>query len=225
VLADIDAAGATRIWCLGDTMGYGPYVNECMHLVSRRCEFILAGNHDLAVRGDIPGHMFGGSAGVGIAYARDVMDVASEGILAGLQPAGAVDGVGMFHGSARDPIWEYVRDFNSARAHFAEQPAALSFVGHTHAQLIFELPDGEDYPDGGQAEHETIVPLSAGVRRVVNPGSVGQPRDRDPRAAWALLEPTRITFRRVEYDLPRMQQAVRDAGLPADVGDRLELGW
>jgi predicted phosphodiesterase len=225
VLADMDAVGVERLWCLGDTLGYGPFVNECMQLVHARAEILLAGNHDLGVRGDVDAAMFGGTAGAGLAFARATIDDATRGILDRLEPYRQMEGVELYHGSARDPVWEYVRDAASATAHLAAQHEPLSIVGHAHAQVMFELPDGADHAMGGQVQEGTIIPLSTGVRRVFNPGSVGQPRDRDPRAACALLEENRVTFRRVPYDIARMRQAVLDAGLPAEVGERLELGW
>jgi predicted phosphodiesterase len=226
VLADIDAVGAQRIWCLGDTVGYGPFVNECVELVAQRCEVVLAGNHDLAVRGDVDPASFGGTALAGVEYAKQHLDPASrDHVDQWSSPSWLIDNIELYHGSAIDPIWQYVRDEKVATPHLLTQETALSLVGHSHAQLLFELPDGASMAMGGQAGDGVVVPLSIGVRRVVNPGSVGQPRDRDPRAAWALLEPNRISFRRVSYDIPRMRAAVDAAGLPAETGERLELGW
>ena len=225
VLADIDAAGIERIWCLGDTLGYGPYANECMELVDARCEIVLAGNHDLGVRGDLSGMTFGGSAGEGIAYARSVLSLENRALLDRLEPFRYMDGVELFHGSAIDPVWEYVRDDESATRHLLAQREPLCFVGHSHAQLVFELPNGTREAMGGHVQEGTVFPITPGVQRVINPGSVGQPRDRDPRAAWAQVEANRVTFRRVAYDIARMRQAIEDVGLPAEVGERLELGW
>jgi diadenosine tetraphosphatase ApaH/serine/threonine PP2A family protein phosphatase len=226
VLADIDAHGATRIWCLGDTVGYGPFVNECVELIAARCEVVLAGNHDLAVRGDLDPKNFAGTAGAGIDYAIKHLEPAMRAHLdSWSSPSWLIDNVELYHGSALDPVWQYVRDEKIALLHLQEQETALSLVGHSHAQLVFELPDGASEAMGGQASDGVVMPLSIGVRRVVNPGSVGQPRDRDPRASWALLEPTRVAFHRVEYDIPRMRAAVDAAGLPGETGERLELGW
>jgi diadenosine tetraphosphatase ApaH/serine/threonine PP2A family protein phosphatase len=226
VLADIDqVAPGVRIWNLGDTVGYGPFVNECMALVRERCEVVLAGNHDLAIGGSLAIAEFGGSAGKGLEYADRVIDDVHRIFLRTLQPSWQVDGIELHHGSARDPIWEYVRDELVALKHLKLQETPLGLVGHSHAQLVYELPDGAEAVTGGATGDGVIVPLSVGVARVANPGSVGQPRDRDPRAAWALLEPKRLTFHRVEYDIARMQAAVEAAGLPPETGERLELGW
>ena len=227
VLADIDAHGAERIWCLGDTTGYGPFVNECLQRVMQRCEIVLAGNHDLAVRGDADLAAFGGTAGVGVEYARSVIDANSSTFLAGLHPARTLEGVELYHASSRDPVWEYVRSEQSATMHLCSQGTPLSFVGHSHIQLTFALAaaDTRATAEGGPVQHGAIVHLRDDERRVINPGSVGQPRDRDPRAAWALVEPGRVTMLRVAYDIEAMRAAVRDAGLPGEVGERLELGW
>lgn len=228
VLADVEADGISRIWCLGDTLGYGPFPIECLDLVRGRCEVVLAGNHDLAVRGDLPMSMFGGSAGAGVRHAMDLLDAPGREYLSTLRSHRVMpeDGVEIYHASVRDPVWEYVRDERVATLHLSEQRLPLSIVGHTHAQLAFELVDGESWASGGMRAAGDVVDLAAGVRRVVNPGGVGQPRDRDPRAGWAVLEPgERLTFRRSEYDIERMCAAIEQAGLPAESGERLVLGW
>ena len=225
VLEDIDVLGVERIWCLGDTLGYGPFVNECIELVAARCELVLAGNHDLAVRGDLEPARFGGSAGAGVEYARAHLEPANRALLGPLAPAMALTGIELFHASARDPVWEYVRGPAVATAHLKAQTQPLSLVGHSHEQLAFVLPDGEAEAIGGPVAPGAYLELTAGARRVLNPGSVGQPRDRDPRAAWLLLNEGQVQFRRVPYDIPRMRAAVVAAGLPSEIGERLALGW
>jgi predicted phosphodiesterase len=228
VLADAQAAGAQHIWCLGDTAGYGPFVNECLELVEDSCALVLAGNHDLAVRGDLPAGMFGGTAGAGVRYSQSVLSERSRAFLDTLGPQRIMPdaGIELYHASSRDPVWEYVRDPQSAIGHFSAQRLPLSFVGHSHLQLMFELSGGGRFALGGLRADGDVVELTPGAQRVMNPGSVGQPRDREPRAGWALLEPdVRVTFRRSEYDIPRMQAAVAAAGLPPELGERLLLGW
>lgn len=225
VLADIERVGVERIWCLGDTLGYGPHVNECMALVTQRCEIVLAGNHDLAVRGDLDALQFAGSAGDGVRYAQAVLTPQNSQVLAQLTPQRLMEGVELYHASARDPVWEYVRDPGMALRHLQAQQQPLSWVGHSHLQLAFELPDGGSAALGGAVTAGDVISLTPGVKRVLNPGSVGQPRDRDPRAAWALLAADHVRFHRVEYNIPRMAQAVLEAGLPAETAERLALGW
>lgn len=225
VLADIEATGISRIWCLGDTLGYGPFVNECILLVHQRCELVLAGNHDLAVRGDIDIELFAGSAGAGARYAAEVLDASGRAMLARLSPQRILDEVELYHGSALDPVWEYVRDTRSATSHLQTQRLALSFVGHSHAQLAFGLRDGAGAAAGGLRKPGEALRFELGTKHVVNPGAVGQPRDRDPRAAWADVTEVGVQFHRVAYDIARMRAAVDAAGLPPETGERLELGW
>lgn len=225
VLADVQARGVSRVWCLGDTLGYGPAPVECLRLVCQVCEIVLAGNHDLAVRGDLPSVEFQGTAGAGIAFAAAQLaaDLEAQGLLSSLRPSHFLDEVELYHASARDPIWEYVKDEASAAGHLGVQRLPLSLVGHSHLPLCFtEGPAG--VATGGLLEGGAVVPLD-GSKRVVNPGSVGQPRDRDPRASWALLAPGSITIRRVVYDIAETRRQVTLAGLPDEVGERLELGW
>ena len=231
VLAEIDALGCDRIWCLGDTVGYAAQPAECLDLVLARCEVVIGGNHDLAVAGDarvneqvVPG-MFEGSPGAGIAFARSALGEERLARLSQLAPSALLDNVELHHGSARDPIWEYVRTAEAATAHLLEQERPLCAVGHTHMPLLWELDDGTAVARGGLMPGDSSIVLERGPRRVFNPGSVGQPRDRDPRAAWASLDAGALTFRRTPYDIAATRASIVAAGLPEESGERLELGW
>lgn len=232
VLADIDSLDpATRIWCLGDTTGYGASPAACVDLVRDRCEVVLGGNHDLAVAGDsrvsrtaVPG-LFEGGPGAGIEHAIRTLGSDRIAWLASLAPSRILDNVELHHGSDRDPIWEYVRTPESATAHLQQQQRELGAVGHTHMPLLWELSEGSAAADGGLMPAGSSIVLTRGTRRVFNPGSVGQPRDRDPRAAWATLQHGTLSFRRTEYDVERARAEIAAAGLPAETGDRLQLGW
>src|SRR6516225_7438458 len=116
VLAELDRDPPDELWCLGDIVGYGPRPNECCALVKERAEICLAGNHDLAVCGDLDLLDFGGDAGIALAWTRGVLDAEADAFLAGLGPAGMRAGVALYHGSARDPVWEYVLSDDVARA-------------------------------------------------------------------------------------------------------------
>lgn len=234
VLADIASVGGAdaRVWCLGDTVGYGPHPAECLDLVIGRCEVVLAGNHDLAVAGDtrvdehaVPG-LFQGGPGAGIELARRVLGPERIAQLAALEPARVLDNVDLYHGSSRDPIWEYVRTPETALVHLQHQQRELGAVGHTHMPLLWELPSEPNAEvTGGLMPDGSSIVLERGVRRVFNPGSVGQPRDRDPRAAWAMLDSGVLSFRRVTYDIAATRAAIEAADLPPETGERLELGW
>ena len=232
VLADIDATTPdARIWCLGDIVGYGADAGDCLDLVLERCEVVIAGNHDLAVAGDprvdeeaVPG-LFQGGPGAGIVHARRVLSPEQMEALARLEPNRVLDNLDLNHGSSRDPIWEYVRTPEIATLHLQHQQRELGAVGHTHMPLLWELHEGAAEATGGLMPDGTGVELTPGVKRVFNPGSVGQPRDRDPRASWASLVNGTLGFHRVEYDVAAARAAIDAAGLPTESGERLELGW
>jgi predicted phosphodiesterase len=231
VLADIRARGCQRIWCLGDTVGYAANPAECVDLVFAHCEVVLAGNHDLAVVGDdrasverVPG-MYDGGPGAGIALAKMVLGGERLHLLAQLTPQVELDNIELSHGSSRDPIWEYVRSPETATAQLSDQQRDLAAVGHTHMPLLWERAPGAAEAHGGTMPDASSIVLEPGTRRVFNPGSVGQPRDRDPRAAWALLDGGTLSFHRTTYDIVAAQAAIHAAGLPAETADRLELGW
>lgn len=222
ILAAIDASPPDEIWCLGDVVGYGPRPNECCEIVAARAEICLGGNHDLAVRGTIDLSEFSGDAAVAARWTRDVLDEPSRAFLDRLDPEGERNGVAMYHGSARDPVWEYVLSDEAAAATLALSPLPLVLVGHSHVAL--EIAWVDDTLTGGLAPDGTDVSLEGRV--LLNPGSVGQPRDGDGRAAYLALDLERWTgtFHRVDYDVERTQAEMRAAGLPEALAARLERG-
>jgi diadenosine tetraphosphatase ApaH/serine/threonine PP2A family protein phosphatase len=223
VLAATEDDAPDELWCLGDLVGYGPHPNECCAAVAERADVCLAGNHDLAVRGTIDLAEFHGEAGLAASWTREVLQPEWQALLDRLEPEGAAHGVALYHGSARDPIWEYVLSDEAALATLAIATVPLVLVGHSHVALL--VVESGDHLDGGVAAAGTELEL-AGARAVLNPGSVGQPRDGDPRAAYLLLDldAERASFRRVEYDVERTQRDMREAGLPEMLAARLELG-
>jgi diadenosine tetraphosphatase ApaH/serine/threonine PP2A family protein phosphatase len=223
VLAAIDDDAPDELWCLGDLVGYGPRPNECTRLLQERTRICLCGNHDLAVRGTLDLWEFSGDAGTAARWTRTVLNDEALAFLNSLQPSGKTDGVALFHGSARDPVWEYVLSGEAALMTLAVTPEPIVLVGHSHVALQIQL-QGEGL-DGGLAGEGTELGL-AGARSVLNPGSVGQPRDGDPRAAYLLLDLDAQTalFRRVEYDIERTQAQMAEAGLPEALALRLAVG-
>ncbi len=223
VLAAIEAEAPDELWCLGDLVGYGPRPNECCAAIAERADVCLAGNHDLAVRGTIDLEEFHGEAGLAATWTRKVLEPEWLALLDTLEPEGTAHGVALYHGSARDPIWEYVLSDEAALATLELAGSPLVLVGHSHAALRI-VESGAEI-GGGLAPADTELEL-AGVRALLNPGSVGQPRDGDPRAAYLLLDldAQRASFRRVEYDVERTQSEMREAGLPEMLAARLELG-
>jgi len=219
VLAAVDADAPDELWCLGDLVGYGPRPNECCALIEARAGVCLAGNHDLAVRGTIDLDEFHGDAALAARLNREALTSESHAFLDRLEPHGNAHGVALYHGSARDPVWEYVLSDEAASATLALADSPLVLVGHSHVALRFnEL-------EGGLAPAGTTLELGD-TPTLLNPGSVGQPRDGDPRAAYLLLDlvARRAEFRRVAYDVGRTQSEMAQSGLPGPLAARLALG-
>lgn len=210
-----------EIWCLGDLVGYGPHPNECCSLVRERADVCLIGNHDLGVLGRISLDVFAPDAAVSARWSEGVLEEGARSYLESLSPSALREGVGLYHASPRDPVWEYVLSPAVALAALAGTEEDVVLVGHSHVALSF----GWEERFLGLAPEGTEVDL-AGERRLLNPGSVGQPRDGDPRAAWLVLDldARRAAFRRVPYDIGRTQAAIREAGLPEALAARLEHG-
>jgi predicted phosphodiesterase len=222
VLEEIDAESVDAVWCLGDTVGYGPLPNECCEQVEERADLSLVGNHDLVVLGELEVADFNDEAAAAALWTADVLTPTARAFLERLQPTAEQDGVDLYHASARDPIWEYVLTEEAARATLELSSAPLVLVGHSHVALAVRLND--EGVVGGLAPGGSDVDLDG--RWLLNPGSVGQPRDGDPRAAWLLLdlEGKTATFRRVEYPIAETQAEMRERGLPPGLATRLAHG-
>ena len=222
MLAAIDASPPDELWCLGDVVGYGPRPNECCEIVDARADLCLGGNHDLAVRGTIDLDEFRGDAAVAARWTRTVLTEGARSFLARLEPEGEREEIALYHGSARDPIWEYVLSDETAAATLAMSPRPVVLVGHSHAAL--EVRWTHDALSGGLAPNGAVVALHGRV--LLNPGSVGQPRDGDPRAAYLVLDLDvgTASFHRVDYDIERTQSEMRAAGLPQMLAARLANG-
>jgi diadenosine tetraphosphatase ApaH/serine/threonine PP2A family protein phosphatase len=227
VLTAVEEAGIERIWCLGDVVGYGAQPDACAELIRERSEFCLVGNHDLAVLGELDITSFSETAAAAVEWTREEASAGTLDYLRGLEPAGARDGVGLFHGSPRDPIWEYVLSIEQAEEGLDAQQQRLGLIGHSHVALFFTRPEGGRRGDtqGAQAGEGALLDLHSGAW-LLNPGSVGQPRDGDPRAAWLELdvEDGTARFHRTRYDVATAAETILAAGLPSQLGERLEIG-
>lgn len=223
VLAELEQEAPDEVWCLGDLVGYGARPNECCAAIEARASVCLAGNHDLAVRGTIDLQEFSGDAGTAARWSREVLTTESRAFLETLEPQAARAEVALFHASARDPVWEYVLSDRVAIASLEVTEEPIVLVGHSHVALHVQLA-GDGFT-GSLSPGGTEVEL-ADARTLLNPGSVGQPRDGDPRAAYLLLDLDARTasFRRVEYDVARTQAEIREAGLPEMLAARLQVG-
>jgi predicted phosphodiesterase len=223
VLTAIEAEEPDELWCLGDLVGYGPRPNECCAAIAERVDACLAGNHDLVVLGTLDMADFAGEAAAAAEWTRGVLDEDARAFLAPLEPQAKRHGAALYHGSARDPVWEYVLSDDAAWWTFQAAAEPLVLVGHSHVPLKVSF-DGASL-EGGVAEDGEEIDLSQS-RWLLNPGSVGQPRQGDPRAAYLLLDldAQRATFRRAEYEIERTQREMREAGLPEMLVTRLALG-
>ena len=223
-LQAVAASDAAELWCLGDLVGYGADPDACVELAREHAAVCLAGNHDLAVTGEIPLDEFSRGASLAVQWTQEVIAPDNLAFLASLSPTGEEGRVGLYHASPRDPVWEYVLSTLLADLCLDQQRHRLCLIGHSHVALSFgrrrgELTTGEPRRGGAQLD------LGAG-EWLLNPGSVGQPRDGDPRAAWLLLdldEPN-ASFERTEYDIAGAAAAIRAARVPDSLAERVEYG-
>jgi len=224
VLAECESSGAEELWCLGDLVGYGAQPDECVKLARERCSVCLAGNHDLVVTGEIPISDFSSSAAEAARWTQETISEESLSFLRSLAASDPAREPGLFHGSPRDPVWEYVLSSWQADECMDLMEARVGAIGHSHVALYFHrAPDGS--MSGAQAPGGSEQELGEG-KWLLNPGGVGQPRDGDPRAAWLLLDTEAWTaaWRRVEYPIELAARAIEEAGLPAILGERLYTG-
>ena len=221
MLASVDRDAPDEIWCLGDLVGYGPRPNRCCALVAERTDVCLIGNHDLAVLGRIDLDVFAPDAAESARWTARVLEPDARAFLESLEPVAARAGARLFHASPRDPVWEYVLSQEVALASLAQTDEALVLVGHSHVALRF----GWEQRALALCEEGTEVDLRR-ERWLLNPGSVGQPRDGDPRAAWLLLDldAGRAAYRREPYDIGRTRAEIRERSLPEALAARLEHG-
>jgi diadenosine tetraphosphatase ApaH/serine/threonine PP2A family protein phosphatase len=220
-----DAGPVDLIWCLGDVVGYGPRPNECSAWVEEHAAATVVGNHDWAALGRLDLSDFNSAARAATHWTADQLTPHTHDWLDGL-PNRYIEGEQtLVHGSPRHPVWEYILRPATAKVNFDYFDTAICFVGHTHVPVLYP----ESLVGHGEALYRPpsgeTLPLRSG-RYIVNPGSVGQPRDGDPRAAYALYDPEarQIEFRRVEYDIAATQCQMSAAGLPAPLVARLGYG-
>ena len=224
VIDAAEEAGAEELWCLGDLVGYGAEPDACVALAKAHCQICLAGNHDLAVVEVLSLEDFSRGAALAARWTQEVISAETREFLLGLEPSGTGAGIGLFHASPRDPIWEYVLSGLTAELCFDSTDFRVSLIGHSHVALSFHRPEGQ--PATGTTQRAgTELDLSEG-EWLVNPGSTGQPRDGDARAAWLLLDTERktATYQRAEYDIAGAQAAIRAARLPDSLAERLQYG-
>jgi predicted phosphodiesterase len=224
VLDAIEASECQEMWCLGDLVGYGAEPDACVELARRYAAICLAGNHDLGVRGALPLEEFSRGAALAARWTQNVIVPETRQYLDKLEPAYLDEHVGMFHASPRDPVWEYVLSPLQAELCLDVQSHRVCLIGHSHVALSFSRADGES-ASGQTRGPEEELNLTDG-EWLINPGSVGQPRDGDPRAAWLELDldAWEAVYRRTEYDIAGAAAAIRAARLPDSLAERLAYG-
>jgi diadenosine tetraphosphatase ApaH/serine/threonine PP2A family protein phosphatase len=215
-----------EVWCLGDLVGYGPDPNECVARLRELPHICLPGNHDWAALGRIDTGDFNPAARAAAEWTAAVLSSETRAYLETLTETLVREPFTLVHGSLRSPIWEYLIDQAAARANFELLKTDYCLIGHSHVPLMFATrPDGRI--DARLLSPEGPFELS-GARRFLNPGSVGQPRDGDPRASFGIVEMdadgARFELVRVEYSIEETQARMREVGLPEPLAQRLWYG-
>jgi predicted phosphodiesterase len=220
-----DADSFDTIWCMGDLVGYGPDPNQCVAAIQEFEHIAVAGNHDWAALGKLSLQNFNIDARLANSWTYDELTAASRHYLESLPKVILQDDFTLTHGSPREPIWEYILDNDQAAANSDFFDTSVCLVGHTHIPVAFIY-------DEEQERYRSLVPPFPGplhldgTRMILNPGSVGQPRDGDPRASYAILDSDSSTweYRRVAYSIEITQERMRARNLPRRLVERLDAG-
>ncbi len=224
VLADMGKVDS--LWCLGDLVGYGPDPNECIDLLQSYNHRCVMGNHDLAAIGRLDTADFNAAAAEAAEWTAHALTDRSVFYLSHLPEMVVVEPFTLVHGSPRSPVWEYVFQETLAAANFDHFGTPACLVGHTHVPALYVLDASRGTASGRVPGPEDSVDIGAD-RVIINPGGVGQPRDGDTRAAYAVYDSESRVFqwRRVAYAIESTQGRMRAAGLPERLIERLDFGW
>jgi diadenosine tetraphosphatase ApaH/serine/threonine PP2A family protein phosphatase len=218
-----DLPEVAEVWVLGDIVGYGPQPNEVIARLQEMGARSVMGNHDGAAIGEVDISWFNPDAARAIRWTAEVIDENTRAYIAALPQVRRDGELTAVHGSPRDPTWEYITDTEIAGANLSSFDTRLCLHGHTHVPVIFRVDDRQvtlvSAIPGGP------ISVDSG-RMLINPGSVGQPRDGNPTASYLVFDTEGQTaeFRRVSYDVAATQRAMRDVGLPARLAERLSYG-
>ena len=214
------------VWCLGDVVGYGPDPNECVELLNTLPHLCLAGNHDWAALGRLDVRTFNPDARRAVQWTQDTLTTENTAYLEALPVAFVIGNYTLVHASPREPVWEYILEPLVAALNFPHFETPYCLVGHTHQPVIYEQINDEGDTEAIAPQYGTLRQLN-GRRQIINPGSVGQPRDANPDAAYAILDVDSNVFehRRIPYDIHAVQQRMRKADMPERLIVRIEHGW
>jgi diadenosine tetraphosphatase ApaH/serine/threonine PP2A family protein phosphatase len=222
--AVLAAAGPVdAIWQLGDIVGYGPEPDAVIARLREVGAVGVRGNHDAAACGGSEIEWFNPDARRAMEWTREHISKTSVEWLKGLPETTAMKDIGLVHGSPREPLWEYITSVPAARANLAVMEHRIGLHGHTHIPVAFVDDDGRVAAVGPHDGSELEL---RGRRALLNPGSVGQARDGDPRASYAIFDPQsdRMTWHRVAYDIAAVQAGMQKVGLPPSLVARLSFG-
>lgn len=213
------------VWCLGDLVGYGPDPNECVECVRTLSNLTcLTGNHDKAAIGDIDISAFNADARLAIHWTQQALKPESREYLIS-RPERVIHGrYTLVHASPRQPVWEYILDRHTAKVNFGHFETPYCVVGHTHIPIMFLESEGDVVEC--RPNYDEILAFDS-ERLIINPGSVGQPRDSNPDAAYAVLDTEKDywEYRRIPYEVAETQRRMAAHGLPARLIARLQKGW
>ena len=225
VLDDIkQRGGVEEVWCLGDVVGYGPDPHQCIELLRQYNHVCIAGNHDWAAIGKIDTSDFNPDATAACHWTTQQLSLEDVEYLSNLPLVIERDNFTLVHGSPRDPIWEYLLSTSSAGENFDFFQSQFCLVGHSHMPLIFEYNETKTC---SLIKFPTDAELRLSENRlIINPGSIGQPRDSDPRASYAIYDSTSRTIEhhRITYDICTTQEKMIEYGLPKRLVTRLNYG-
>jgi predicted phosphodiesterase len=227
VLEDMDRRGkADELWCVGDIVGYGPDPHQCLELLRQHNHLCVAGNHDWAAIGKVDISLFNPVAAAACHWTARQLNPDEVHYLANLPQVFQRDDFTIVHGSPREPVWEYLLSSDDARGNLNYFPSRFCLVGHSHVPLLFEYLAESDVCLSERLPPEVLLGVRKG-RLIINPGGVGQPRDSDPRASYAIYdsEDRAIYHYRVPYDIAATQERMEKCGLPRPLAARLSYGW
>lgn len=220
VLDDLPEVEA--IWSLGDLVGYGPCPNEALDLIKDKLALSIAGNHDLGSIGQMDLNAFTADAGEACRFTNNTILLDNRHYLESLPMVEADKNSTLAHGSPKEPLWQYILSPETAAENFELFDTPLCFIGHTHLPVIYKKnKDKTITPREGQ-----IIELDPNDKALINPGSVGQPRDGNPKSSYLLWDQNNrtLTFKRVAYDIKATQLTMEQANLPQALIDRLNYG-
>jgi diadenosine tetraphosphatase ApaH/serine/threonine PP2A family protein phosphatase len=225
VLVDIEHRGeAEEVWCLGDIVGYGPEPHQCIELLRQTNHICVAGNHDLAAIGEVDTYEFNPDAAAACQWTARQLTPQDVAYIKSLPLVIEKDDFTLAHGSPREPIWEYVLSISTARQNFAYFKSKFCLVSHSHVPLVFSYGKAGSCSFSQLSDNEELV--LGEERLIINPGAVGQPRDGDPRASYAIYdsEMGKVNLYRVPYDIAATQAKMVEQRLPIRLVARLSYG-